>query len=252
MDDVALTQLLHQVKLGKTPISEAVDRLKDLPFADLGYATVDTHRQLRTGIPEVVLGQWKTVDHTLGIVDALVRRKQPVLVTRLQSEKGEALKAHFPQGQWHPVARIFEVRQARRPKAGKVAVVAAGTSDIPVMEEAAITAEACGATVTRITDVGVAGIHRLLKRRADIQACDAAIAVAGMEGALGAALGGLVGIPVIAVPTSIGYGASFNGVAALLSMLSACASNVVCVNIDNGFGAGFYAALITRKAKGRR
>jgi pyridinium-3,5-biscarboxylic acid mononucleotide synthase len=240
MDDIALTQLLQQVKLGKTPIAQAVGRLKDLPFADLGYATVDTHRQLRTGVPEVVLGQWKTVDHTLGIVEALVGRKQPVLVTRLQPEKGEALKAHFPQGHWHPVARIFEVRQARRPKAGKV------------MEEAAITAEACGATVTRITDVGVAGIHRLLKRRAEIQACDAAIAVAGMEGALGAALGGLVGIPVIAVPTSIGYGASFHGVAALLSMLSACASNVVCVNIDNGFGAGFYAALITRKGKGRR
>jgi pyridinium-3,5-biscarboxylic acid mononucleotide synthase len=250
MDEKALTQLLAQVKGGKVSVDEAVHRLKDLPFAELGYATLDTHRALRFGFPEVVLGEPKTVEQLLGIVGALAERKQTVLVTRLQQDKAEALLSRFPKGVYHPVARLFHLKQGRV-KAGLVAVVTAGTSDIPVAEEAALTAEAMGATVRRVYDVGVAGIHRLLRRREEIQGCHAAVVVAGMEGALASALGGLVGIPVVAVPTSVGYGANFQGVSALLAMVNSCASNVAVVNIDNGFGGGFYATLISR-TRGRR
>ncbi|GHH00606.1 nickel pincer cofactor biosynthesis protein LarB [Comamonas sp. JC664] len=250
MDEKALKQLLGGVKSGRVSVDDAVGTLKDLPFAELGYATLDTHRNLRFGFPEVVLGEPKTAEQLLGIVGALVERKQTVLVTRLQPEKAEALVARFPKGEYHPVARIFHLKQGKV-RAGRVAVVTAGTSDIPVAEEAAITAEALGAEVRRVYDVGVAGIHRLLRRREEIQECHAAVVVAGMEGALASALGGLVGIPVVAVPTSVGYGANFKGVSALLAMVNSCASNVATVNIDNGFGGGFYAALISR-TKGRR
>ncbi|NVI98699.1 nickel pincer cofactor biosynthesis protein LarB [Myxococcus sp. AM009] len=250
MDEKALKQLLGSVKSGRVSVDDAVGKLKDLPFAELGYATLDTHRNLRFGFPEVVLGEPKTVEQLLGIVGALVERKQTVLVTRLQPDKAEALVARFPKGQYHPVARIFHLKQGKV-RAGRVAVVTAGTSDIPVAEEAATTAEAMGAEVRRVYDVGVAGIHRLLRRREEIQECHAAVVVAGMEGALASALGGLVGIPVVAVPTSVGYGANFKGVSALLAMVNSCASNVATVNIDNGFGGGFYAALISR-TKGRR
>ncbi len=250
MDEKALTQLLKQVQGGKVSVDDAVLRLKDLPFAELGYATVDTHRSLRFGFPEVVLGEPKTAEQILGIVGTLVERKQPVLVTRLQPDKAEALVARFPKGQYHPVARIFHLKQGKQ-RAGKVSVVTAGTSDIPVAEEAALTAEAMGATVRRVYDVGVAGLHRLLRRRAEIQDCHAVVVVAGMEGALASVMGGLVGIPVVAVPTSVGYGANLQGVAALLTMVNSCTSNVAVVNIDNGFGGGFYAALISR-TRGRR
>ena len=250
MDEKSLSQLLKQVKGGQVSVDDAVHRLKDLPFAELGYATVDTHRSLRFGFPEVVLGGPKTVEQLLGIVGTLLERKQTVLVTRLQPDKAEALLARFPKGEYHPVARIFHIKQGKR-RAGRVAVVTAGTSDIPVAEEAALTAEAMGAEVRRVYDVGVAGIHRLLRRREEIQDCHAAVVVAGMEGALPGVVGGLVGIPVVAVPTSVGYGANLQGVSALLTMVNSCASNVAVVNIDNGFGGGFYAALISR-TKGRR
>jgi hypothetical protein len=250
MDERSLRKLLSQVRSGAVSVDAAAGRLKDLPFAELGYATLDTHRALRFGFPEVVLGEPKTVEQLLGIVAALSERKQAVLVTRLQPDKAEALLRRYPKAQYHPVARIFHLKQGRM-RAGTVAVVTAGTSDIPVAEEAALTAEAMGATVRRIHDVGVAGIHRLLRRREEIQSAHAAVVVAGMEGALASAVGGLVGIPVVAVPTSVGYGASFRGLSALLAMLSSCASNVATVNIDNGFGAGFYAALISR-TRGRR
>jgi hypothetical protein len=250
MDEKSLKQLLAQVKGGKVSVDEAVGKLKDLPFAELGYATLDTHRNLRFGFPEVVLGEPKTVEQLLGIVGTLVERKQTVLVTRLQPDKAEALLARFPKAEYHAVARIFHLKQGKA-RAGKVAVVTAGTSDIPVAEEAALTAEAMGAEVRRVYDVGVAGIHRLLRRREEIQECHAAVVIAGMEGALASALGGLVGIPVVAVPTSVGYGANFKGVSALLAMVNSCASNVAVVNIDNGFGGGFYATLISR-TKGRR
>jgi len=250
MDEKTLTQLLSKVKSGKVSVDEAVGKLKDLPFAELGYATLDTHRSLRFGFPEVVMGEPKTAEQILGIVGTLVERKQTVLVTRLQPEKAEALVARFPKGQYHPVARIFHLKQGKV-RAGRVAVVTAGTGDIPVAEEAAITAEAMGATIQRVYDVGVAGLHRLLKRREEIQDCHAAVVVAGMEGALASVVGGLVGIPVVAVPTSVGYGANFKGLSALMTMVNSCASNVATVNIDNGFGGGFYAALISR-TRGQR
>lgn len=248
MDEPSLKKLLTSVRQGKTPITEAVRALKDLPFAELPYATLDSHRALRLGFPEVVLGQWKTAEQCVGLVEALVRRKQHALVTRLQPEKAAVLKAFFPKGTWHETARIFEVvpSKRRRPR-GKVAVICAGTSDLPVFEEAAVTAEAFGTKVVRVTDVGVAGIHRLLKKRALFADADAIVAVAGMEGALAAAVGGLVGVPVVAVPTSIGYGANLEGLTTLMAMLTSCASNVSVVNIDNGFGGGFYAALIARR-----
>lgn len=251
MDARALEALLRGVKSGKVTVAQAQARLTDLPFASLGFATVDTHRALRTGFPEVVLAQWKSTEQVLGIVEALVKAGQPVLVTRAQEEKGEALVARFPRGEWFEEPGIFRLQGRRKPRAGKVAVVCAGTSDLKVAEEAALTAEAFGATVTRVRDVGVAGIHRLLKRREELNQAHAVVAVAGMEGALASAVGGLVGVPVVAVPTSIGYGASFEGVAALLSMLNSCASNVAVMNIDNGFGGGFYAAMISR-TRGRR
>ncbi|HEX5752776.1 MAG TPA: nickel pincer cofactor biosynthesis protein LarB [Archangium sp.] len=250
MDEKTLTRLLEQVKGGKVSVDDAVGQLKDLPFAELGYATVDTHRSLRFGFPEVVLGEPKTAEQVLGIVGKLVERKQPVLVTRLQPDKAEALVAAFPKGEYHPLARIFHLKQGKQ-KAGRVAVMTAGTGDLPVAEEAAITAEAMGATVKRVYDVGVAGLHRLLKRREEIQDAHAVVVVAGMEGALASVVGGLVGIPVVAVPTSVGYGANFGGISALLTMVNSCASNVATMNIDNGFGGGFYAALISR-TKGQR
>lgn len=250
MDERQVRKLLAQVKAGRLSVDDAAARLKDLPFAELGYATLDHHRALRFGFPEVVLGEPKTADQVVGIVEALAARRQPVLVTRLQPEKAEALLRKFPKGAYHPVARIFHLKQGRM-RAGRVAVVTAGTSDIPVAEEAALTAEAMGATVLRVNDVGVAGIHRLLAKRELIQSAHAVVVVAGMEGALASAVGGLVGIPVVAVPTSVGYGANFKGVSALLAMLNSCASNVATVNIDNGFGAGFYAALVSR-TRGRR
>lgn len=251
MDEKSLKQLLRKVRAGDVSVDQAVGTLKDLPFAELGYATVDTHRNLRFGFPEVVLGEPKTVEHLLGIVEVLASRTQPVLVTRLQPDKAEALLSRWPKATYHPVARIFHLKLGRKMRAGKVTVVTAGTSDIPVAEEAAVTAEALGATVRRVNDVGVAGIHRLLRRREEIQDAHAAVVVAGMEGALASAVGGLVGIPVVAVPTSVGYGANFKGLSALLAMVNSCASNVATMNIDNGFGGGFYAALISR-TRGKR
>ncbi len=251
MDPGRLRKLLEDVRHGRASVDEATRALADLPFAELGYATVDTHRSVRFGFPEVVYGEGKTPEQLVGIVDVLVRRKQPVLVTRLTEERAAPLLARWPRARWHAQARIFHLPQGR-PRAGRVAVTCAGTSDLPVAEEAALTAEAMGATVSRIYDVGVAGLHRLLKRRSEIQEAHVAVAVAGMEGALASVVGGLVGIPVVAVPTSVGYGANFEGLSALLTMLNSCASNVAVVNIDNGFGAGFYAALVSRSATRRR
>lgn len=248
MNEEALQKLLKDVKSGRVSVQQATSTIKDLPYADLGFATVDTHRALRTGFPEVVYAEGKKVDHLLGIVRALDSRKQSVLATRVKQEQAEALVREFPHGTFHELARVFEIRR-KTPKAGKVAVVCAGTSDLPVAEEACVTAEALGAKVTRITDVGVAGLHRILRRRGDLSDADAVVVVAGMEGALASVVGGLVGVPVVAVPTSIGYGAQFKGVAALLTMINSCASNVAVVNIDNGFGGGYCAALISRRKK---
>jgi NCAIR mutase (PurE)-related protein len=246
MDEARLKKLLREVRSGKQTLDSALAQLRDLPFAELGYANLDLHRPLRGGFPEVVFGESKTIQQITGIVRALRERPGVVIVTRLSPQKAAACLETAPEGEHFPDARMFVIRRKVK-KLGKVAVVTAGTSDIPVAEEAAVTAEALGAPVQRIWDVGVAGIHRLLKRRADIGGARAAVVVAGMEGALASAVGGLVGIPVVAVPTSVGYGASFGGVAALLGMLNSCAPNVAVVNIDNGFGGGFFASLIARR-----
>lgn len=248
MDEDRLKALLDGVSGGRVTVAEATSQLKDLPFVELGFATLDTHRQVRSGYPEVVLGGPKTVAQLEAIVGALVDRGQPVLVTRISEEQGEALARVFPKGTYLPVPRLFHLGKTRR-RSGNVVVVTAGTSDLPVAEEAAVTAEVMGVNVKRIYDVGVAGLHRLLRRRSEIAAADAAVVVAGMEGALASVVGGLVGCPVVAVPTSIGYGASLHGLSALLGMLSSCTPNVAVQNIDNGFGGGFYAALVARRRR---
>jgi pyridinium-3,5-biscarboxylic acid mononucleotide synthase len=251
LDASALKRLLRRVAAGTASVDEATRALVDLPFASLGYATVDTHRSLRSGFPEVVYGERKSLAQLEGIITALEGRGQPVLVTRLPAETAEALQRRWPDALWHPEARILHLPRGRRLRAGRVAVVCAGTSDIPVAEEAAVTAAAMGAEVARVYDVGVAGLHRLLRRRAELQEAHAAVVVAGMEGALASVVGGLVGLPVVAVPTSVGYGANLGGLSALLTMVNSCAPNVAVVNVDNGFGGGFYAALVSRARRRR-
>lgn len=216
--------------------------------SDLGFARVDHQREQRWGLPEAVLGLGKTPEQVAAIVARLVERNAgPVLVTKATPGHFEAVRASTPAAQYHELAQLIRVMREPAVSAGTVGIVAAGTADLPVAEEAALTAEAAGASIDRIYDVGVAGIHRLLGQADRLRMCDALVVVAGMEGALPTVVGGLVGLPVVAVPTSIGYGTSFGGLAALLGMLNSCAPQVVCVNIDNGFGAGFFAALATRK-----
>ena len=216
-----------------------------VPVADLGFAQVDTHRALRKGFPEVIFGAGKTPTQVVAISGKLVEREQNVLVTRVTSEHAKALRKKFKHAVHHESARCVTIEKKPLPKrAGHIAVICAGTSDLPVADEAAVTAEIMGNNVVRITDVGVAGLHRILARREDVQKANVLIVVAGMEGALPSVVAGLVSKPVIAVPTSVGYGASFGGVAALLGMLNSCGSGVTVVNIDNGFGAGYAASQI--------
>ena len=250
MDERALKKLLREVARGAVSADDAAGRLRDLPFADLGFARVDHHRELRQGFPEVIYGAGKTAAEIAAIAETIVGRGAPLLVTRLDEEKLPALLEAVPKGTWHPRSRTFALRQARsrRPRVrGYVAVVSAGTSDLPVAEEAAVTLAVAGHPVREFHDVGVAGIHRLLAHREEIAGASVVVAVAGMEGALPTAIGGLVGVPVVAVPTSVGYGAALAGLTPLLAMLTSCSPNVAVVNIDNGFGAGFYAAMINRK-----
>jgi len=244
----ALEQLLESVRLGETSVDEAVGRLRELPFEDLGYAKVDHHRALRKSFPEVIFCEGKAPAHVVGIVQSIRARSNLVLATRATPALYEAVRADVPEAVYHEQARIIQVGEFRPDPASKgtVLVISAGTADIAVAEEAATTAEAAGSTVQRLYDVGVAGIHRLLAHRKALDEARVLIVVAGMEGALASVVGGLVDKPVIAVPTSVGYGASFNGLAALLGMLNSCASGLVVVNIDNGFGAGYFAALLTK------
>ena len=248
MDPTTLRSLLEQVARGEVAVDAALDGLRELPFKDLGYANVDHHRSLRVGIPEVVLASGKSPEHIEGIVREIAGAGHNALVTRLDAEVAALLLPKVPGLRYDPTSRIAQVvvRPIEVRGRGAIAVVSAGTSDIPVAEEAAVTAEALGNEVTRVYDVGVAGLHRLLAKRQLIDAASVVIVVAGMEGALASVIGGLVATPVIAVPTSIGYGASFHGLAALLSMLNSCASGVTVVNIDNGFGAAYAATLINR------
>jgi NCAIR mutase (PurE)-related protein len=247
MDRTHLKSLLEQVQSGEMEIDLALDRLKHMPFEDLGFAKVDHHRALRHGMPEVVFGKGKTPEQITAIAQRLLERAPNVLITRADSAAWELMHEMFPEAEYFPLSRAIRVwRDKTVHGRGKIAVVCAGTSDLFVAEEAQITAEVMGNEVISINDVGVAGIHRLMNNRERLSEARVAVVCAGMEGALPSAVGGLVSCPVIAVPTSVGYGASFGGLAALLGMLNSCASNVTVVNIDNGFGAGYVASLINR------
>lgn len=247
MHEKALRSLLEDVKQGKLTIDEVLDQLKDLPYQDLGFAKIDHHRQMRQGYPEVIYCAGKTPEQVRDIFQALQSRGNNVLATRADSETYERVREISPEAQYNHRARTITLRQQEVvPAQGYIVVVTGGTSDIPVAEEAAVTAEILGSRVERVFDVGVAGIHRLLDKLELIRGARVVIAVAGMEGALASVLGGLVDKPVIAVPTSIGYGANFGGLAALLSMLNSCASGTAVVNIDNGFGAGYMASMINK------
>jgi NCAIR mutase (PurE)-related protein len=247
VDRQALRRLLRRVRAGRTGVDAALEELRHLPFEDLGFATLDHHRALRRGYPEVVYGQGKTADQVVTIVGRLARTGQPVLVTRVGGEVHEAVAAAHPAAVYHPLARVVVVPGPRRPaRRPGILVLSAGTSDLPVAEEAAVTAEVLGNAVERVYDVGVAGLHRLLARRVALSHARVIVAVAGMEGALPSVVAGLTDCPVIGVPTSTGYGAGAGGQAALLAMLNACASGVAVVNIDNGFGAGMLASMINR------
>jgi NCAIR mutase (PurE)-related protein len=249
MNQEQIRQLLEQVASGNLEPDKALEQLRDLPFENLGFAHIDHHRALRTGFPEVIFGQGKTREQILSIAERIIEHGSQMLATRLAEDAAQALLERFPQAEYDTLARTVLVPAPQTPpQTGLVAVVSAGTSDLPVAREAVVTAQAMGAHVEEIYDVGVAGLHRLLAYREQLQKARVIVVVAGMEGALASVVGGLVDIPVVAVPTSVGYGASFQGVAALLAMLNSCASGVVVVNIDNGFGAGYAAALINRGA----
>ncbi|MBW7996632.1 MAG: nickel pincer cofactor biosynthesis protein LarB [Candidatus Glassbacteria bacterium] len=241
-------ELLQGVRNGKVEIEAAIEELKNLPFEDLGFAVVDHHRELRNSFAEVIFSQGKTVDQVVAIAGSIVSRGQNLLVTRCDDRTAQALLEEFPKASYHEQARVVVMPQAPPPPMqGSVAVLCAGTADIPVAEEAAVCAEVMGSEVGRFYDIGVAGLHRLLARRNEIAAARVLIVVAGMEGALASVVGGIFDKPVVAVPTSVGYGASFGGISALLTMLNSCAAGVTVVNIDNGFGAAYAASLINKR-----
>ncbi len=247
MDSEQLRGLLEEVRSGGLDVDAALDRMRHLPFEDLGYAKLDHHRSLRHGITEVILGKGKTTEQVVGIAGRLLEKSRNLLITRADAAVAARLQKDYPETEHFPLSGAVRVWRDRRIHGkGKLAVVCAGTSDIPVAEETQVTAEIMGNEVETIYDVGVAGIHRLIAQSERLMAARVVVVVAGMEGALPSAVGGIVSVPVIAVPTSVGYGASFNGLAALLGMLNSCASNVAVVNIDNGFGAGYVASLINR------
>jgi pyridinium-3,5-biscarboxylic acid mononucleotide synthase len=247
MDPSALRKLLEQVRQGSVSPDDAVARLRHMPFEDLGFAKIDHHRRLRSGMPEVIFSRGKTPQQVAQIFKKLAAHGGNVLATKADAEHFAAVKKAVRKAEYRELGQAIVLRQDKTVYGkGPIAVVSAGTSDIPVAEEALVTAEIMGNGVAPLYDVGVAGIHRLLANRSVIDDARVVIVCAGMEGALPSVVGGLVGVPVIAVPTSIGYGASFNGLAALLGMLNSCASNVSVVNIDNGFGAGYVASMINR------
>ncbi len=243
-----IENILNSHNEGDISLTQATEALKNLSYEDIGYARIDHARADRQGFPEVIFGEGKTNQQILGIFEKLIARSPNVLITRTNAEIYGEVRNVFTESEWHEDAKLIRVfRQKEDLGVGEISIVTAGTSDIPVAEEAALTAETMGNRVKRIWDAGVAGIHRILSEREILQNSRVVVVVAGMEGALPSVVGGLVKVPVIAVPTSIGYGASLNGIAALLGMLNSCASNVTVVNIDNGFGAGFVASLINRK-----
>jgi len=247
MTEEQIRRILEQFRDGALSTADALARLRTLPFEDLGFANIDHHRSLRQGFPEVIFGQGKTVDQIARIVDSMNKHDHNILVTRTTAEHFGRVRQIAPEAEFHEAARAISVQKDKTIQGkGTVMVVSAGTSDIPVAEEAVVTLKVMGNHVESLYDVGVAGLHRLLDRHEQLKRARVVIVVAGMEGALPSVVGGLVSVPVIAVPTSVGYGASFNGVAALLGMLNSCASNVTVVNIDNGYGAAVVASLINR------
>jgi len=246
MNKDALLQLLAEVQRGMVSPEAAQQRLAQLPFEDTGFAKIDHHRSLRAGMPEVVFAAGKTPAQAAEIFSRIAKNGVNALATHVDEVAFTAIHALCPAAEYHPLARVVTLRQTQTESRGHIAVVCAGTSDIPIAEEAALTAELFGSKVTRIHDVGVAGLHRLLAQSEILKSADVIVVCAGMEGALPSVVGGLVAVPVIAVPTSVGYGASFAGAAALLGMLNSCSPNVTVVNIDNGFGAGYVATLIAR------
>jgi len=246
MNNKHLRDLLEQVKSGRMDTDAALNQLKKLPYENIGFARIDHHRSIRNSVPEVIYCEGKTIEQIQGIVQKLSQYNANIIATRADANVNAGIQEVIPDCVYHEVARIVVVKPRPVNRVGNLAVVCAGTSDIPVGEEAAVTAEVLGNHVNRIYDVGVAGLHRLLGVCDDLFKADVAIVIAGMEGALASVVGGLVSCPVIGVPTSVGYGASFGGIAALLSMLNSCASGVSVVNIDNGFGAGFQASLINK------
>ena len=249
MDVKLLEQLLEEVQAGRVSPAQALERLRHLPFENLGFARVDHHRALRQGFPEVVFAPGKDVGQLGGILSSLAAGSDHILVTRLAPDKAEVLLADFPEARYHPLSQALTLSRGEVPDRGRgvIVVISAGTSDLPVAEEAALTARIMGNRVETLYDCGVAGLHRLLAHQQLFAQAAVFVVVAGMEGALPSVVGGLVERPVIGVPTSIGYGASFGGLAALLAMLNSCANGVAVVNIDNGFGAGYLAALINRR-----
>src|SRR5437899_312739 len=248
-----LREVLELVRTGELSVDTALEQLGDRPMVDLGYAHVDLQRRERCGFPEVIFCQGKTCEWVAGVVRQLAEAGQDCLATRVTPEQAEHLAQQFPQGQQDRLARTFWLPAGLpRPASGVVVVITAGTSDLPVAQEAAVTARALGCEVSVLADVGVAGIHRLLRHRSQFAGADAIVVVAGMDGALPSVVGGLVDCPVIAVPTSIGYGAAFAGLAPLLTMLNRCAANVVVVNIDSGFKGGYVAAPIARPRHGAK
>jgi hypothetical protein len=251
LDRGKLLVLLQDLKTGKIEVPEAMEALRALPYEDLGFAKLDTHRELRTGFPEVVLCRGKTVEQVTEIVERLSSRSSLVMATKASREVYEAVRKTREDAVYHEPAGILLVGQPRRKETEKaILVITAGTSDLPIAEEAAITAEVMGNTVERLYDVGVAGVHRLLDSKEELFRASVIVVVAGMEGALASLVAGLVDKPVVAVPTSVGYGASFNGLAALLAMLNCCAPGMVVVNIDNGFGAGYFASMVNQMGEG--
>jgi hypothetical protein len=240
-------KLLNDVKSGNTSVNEALEALRNFPYTDLGFARIDHHREMRTGYPEIIYCAGKTTEQVREIFRVMAERENNVIGTRASQEMFESVKSIIKEAVWYPVARIISVQKKRPPAPeSMIAVITAGTSDMPVAEEAAVTAELLGNNVLRIYDAGVAGIHRLVDKLPEIRKCKVVIVIAGMEGALASVVGGLVDKPVIAVPTSVGYGANFGGISALLAMLTSCSTGVTVVNIDNGFGAGFSASMINK------
>jgi pyridinium-3,5-biscarboxylic acid mononucleotide synthase len=247
MNAKEVEKLLTEVKKGETSIEKALEVLKNFPYTDLGFARIDNHREMRTGYPEIIYCAGKSLEQVREIFRVMAEKENNVIGTRANQEMYDTVKSVSPAAVYYPMARIISL-QKKKPEtpASRIAIITAGTSDMPVAEEAAITAELLGNNVLRIYDAGVAGIHRLVDKLPEIRNCRVIIVIAGMEGALASVVGGLVDKPVIAVPTSVGYGANFGGISALLAMLTSCSTGVTVVNIDNGFGAGFAASMINK------